>query len=60
MQPETPAASNVSDDIVVARVYDLARLGETTSREFQLLDHVIQKRLQQTYGGEFSRNAFAA
>lgn len=60
MQSETPAASNVSDDIVVARVYDLVRLGETTSREFQLLDHVIQKRLQQTYGGEFSRNAFAA
>lgn len=59
MQLDTPAA-NVSDDTVVERLYDLARQGETATREFQLLDYVIQKRLQQTYGGEFTRTAYAA
>ena len=59
MQLDTPAA-NVSDDIVVERLYDLSRQGDTATREFQLLDYVIQKRLQQTYGGEFTRTAFAA
>lgn len=59
MQSDLPA-SNVSDDVVVARLYDLARQGDTTNREFQLLDFVIQKRLQQTYGGEITRAAYAA
>lgn len=59
MQLDTPAA-NVSDDIVVERLYDLSRQGDTATREFQLLDYVIQKRLQQTYGGEFTRTAYAA
>jgi hypothetical protein len=53
-------AVNVSDDTVVARLYDLSRQGDTTTREYQLLDYVIQKRLQQTYGGEFTRTAYAA
>jgi hypothetical protein len=55
-----PPAVNVSDDTVVERLYDLARQGDTATREFQLLDYVIQKRLQQTYGGEFTRTAYAA
>jgi hypothetical protein len=59
MQPDAPAA-NVSDDTVVERLYDLARQGDTATREFQLLDYVIQKRLQQTYGGEITRTAYAA
>lgn len=59
MQLDTPAA-NVSDDTVVERLYDLARQGETATREFQLLDYVIQKRLMQTYGGEIIRTAYAA
>jgi hypothetical protein len=59
MQLDPPAA-NVSDDTVVERLYDLARQGDTATREFQLLDYVIQKRLQQTYGGEFTRTAYAA
>ncbi len=59
MQLDTPAA-NVSDDTVVERLYDLARQGETATREFQLLDYVIQKRLQQTYGSEIIRTAYAA
>lgn len=53
MQTETPAA-NVSDDLVVARLYDLARQGDTATREYQLLDHVILKRLLQTYGCDVS------
>lgn len=59
MQLDAPA-NNVSDDVVVARLYDLAREGDTTNREYQLLDYVIQKRLQQTYGGEITRAAYAA
>jgi hypothetical protein len=59
MQAEIPAV-NVSDDVVVARLYDLARQGDTATREYQLLDYVIQKRLQQTYGGEYTRAAYAA
>ena len=59
MQLDTPA-SNVSDDVVVARLYDLAREGDPTNREYQLLDYVIQKRLQQTYGGDITRAAYAA
>ncbi|MBN8213191.1 MAG: hypothetical protein J0M09_09745 [Xanthomonadales bacterium] len=59
MQLDAPAA-NVSDDTVVERLYDLARQGDTATREFQLLDYVIQKRLQQTYGGEITRTAYAA
>jgi hypothetical protein len=59
MQLDTPAA-NVSDDTVVKRLYDLSRQGDTATREFELLDYVIQKRLQQTYGGEFTRTAYAA
>ena len=59
MQLDSPAA-NVSDDTVVERLFDLARQGDTTTREYQLLDYVIQKRLQQTYGSEFSRSAYAA
>jgi hypothetical protein len=59
MQAEIPAV-NVSDDVVVARLYDLARQGDTATREYQLLDYVVQKRLQQTYGGEYTRTAYAA
>lgn len=59
MQLDTPAA-NVSDDTIVERLYDLTRQGETATREFQLLDYVIQKRLMQTYGGEITRTAYAA
>ncbi len=59
MQNEPPAL-NVSDEVVVARVFDLSRLGDTETREFQLLDYVIQKRLSQTYGGDFTRAAYAA
>ena len=59
MQLDAPAA-NVSDDTIVERLYDLARQGDTATREFQLLDYVIQKRLQQTYGGEITRTAYAA
>ena len=59
MQLDAPAA-NVSDETVVERLYDLARQGDTATREFQLLDYVIQKRLQQTYGGEITRTAYAA
>lgn len=59
MQLDAPS-NNVSDDVVVARLYDLAREGDTTNREYQLLDYVIQKRLQQTYGGEITRAAYAA
>jgi len=58
MQNDMPAA-NVSDDAVIARLFDLARQGDTATREYQLLDFVIQKRLQQTYGGEFLRNLAA-
>ena len=53
-------SAQVSDDSVIARVYDLSRQGDTATREFQLLDFVIQKRLQQTYGGEFTHSAYAA
>ena len=67
MFAETPAvtanatgSTNVSDDTVVARLYDLSRQGDTATREFQLLDFVIQKRLQQTYGGELTHSAYAA
>lgn len=49
MQSETPATT-VSDDLIVARLYDLARRGDTATREYQLLDHVIVNRLLQTYG----------
>lgn len=49
MQTENPAPG-VSDDLIVARLYDLARQGDTSTREYQLLDHVIVKRLLQTYG----------
>ncbi len=59
MQLDAPA-NNVSDDVVVARLYDLARQGDTANREYQLLDYVVQKRLQQTYGGEITRAAYAA
>jgi hypothetical protein len=59
MQIEPPAAI-VSDDHIVARLYDLARQGDTATREYQLLDHVIQKRLLQTYGCDGSRSACAA
>jgi hypothetical protein len=59
MQSDAPASS-VSDDVVVARLYDLARQGDTANREFELLDYVVQKRLQQTYGGEITRAAYAA
>lgn len=59
MQIEPPAA-NVSDDHIVARLYDLARQGDTATREYQLLDHVILKRLLQTYGCDGSRSACAA
>ena len=59
MDAETPAA-NVADDTVVARLFDLARQGDTATREYQLLDYVIQKRLLQTYGGEFATAAYAA
>ncbi len=55
-----PPGNNVSDDVVVARLYDLARQGDTTNREYQLLDYVVQKRLEQTYGGEITRAAYAA
>jgi hypothetical protein len=60
MQTDQPVASNVSDDLVVARLFDLARQGETSTREFQLLDYVIQKRLVQTYGGDLVHSAHAA
>ena len=60
MQTDQPIASNVSDDLVVARLFDLARQGETSSREFQLLDYVVQKRLGQTYGGDFVQATHAA
>jgi hypothetical protein len=60
MQPDPNAApattASVTDDAVVARLFDLARQGDTATREFQLLDFVIQKRLLQTYGGEVSRS----
>lgn len=59
MQFDAPA-NNVSNDVVVARLYDLAREGDTTNREYQLLDYVVQKRLEQTYGGEITRAAYAA
>jgi hypothetical protein len=59
MQADIPA-TNVSDDAVVARLFDLARQGDTATREYQLLDYVIQKRLQQTYGGDYTRTAYAA
>jgi hypothetical protein len=59
MQLDTPS-TNASDDTVVERLFVLARQGETTTSEFQLLDYVVQKRLQQTYGGEFTRTAYAA
>jgi hypothetical protein len=59
MQVDIPA-TNVSDDAVVARLFDLARQGDTATREYQLLDYVIQKRLQQTYGGDYTRTAYAA
>lgn len=59
MQPDPDAApataANVTDDAVVSRLFDLARQGDTATREFQLLDFVIQKRLLQTYGSERSR-----
>ncbi len=54
--PTAAAAANVADDAVVSRLFDLARQGDTATREFQLLDFVIQKRLLQTYGGEVGRN----
>jgi hypothetical protein len=54
--PVAAAAANVTDDAVVARLFDLARQGDTGTREFQLLDFVIQKRLLQTYGGEVGRS----
>lgn len=60
MQTDQPIASNVPNDLVVARLFDLARQGETETREFQLLDYVIQKRLVQTYGGELIQAAHAA
>ncbi len=61
MQAQTNAAAPVTDDVVIARVFDLSRQGETASREYELLDYVIQKRLLQTYGGEVGRGtAYAA
>ena len=60
MHFDDPSAANVSDDTIVARVYDLSRQGDTATREFQLLDHVIQKRMQQTYGGEISYSAYVS
>ncbi len=60
MQLDTPAAANVSDDTIVARLYDLSRQGDTTTRELQLLDLVIQKRLKLTYCFDFTYSAYAA
>ena len=45
----TPA---VTDDTVVYRLFDLARNGDTESREFIQLGDLISNRLEQTYGGE--------
>ncbi|TXH67171.1 MAG: hypothetical protein E6Q88_10910 [Lysobacteraceae bacterium] len=60
MASEVPTA-NIADIEVVTRMYELSRNGDTTTREFQLLDFVILRRLQQTYGGEIQRStAFAA
>ncbi len=49
----TPTVTD--DNAVVCRLYDLARSGETDTREFSQLDHVMLDRLQQTYGGEIQR-----
>jgi hypothetical protein len=43
------------DNVVVGRLYDLARSGETESHEFLQLDHVMFDRLQATYGSEIQR-----
>ncbi|TXI48659.1 MAG: hypothetical protein E6Q50_10245 [Lysobacter sp.] len=40
------------DDTVVYRLFDLARNGDTDSREFIQLGHLVSDRLEKTYGSE--------
>lgn len=57
---QVQTVTEASDDAVVARLYVLSRQGDTASREFQLLDYVVQQRLVQAYGGAFTRAGYAA
>jgi hypothetical protein len=54
MEP-TIVSSSVKDDAAITRLYDLARSGDTQSREFALLDRFILLGLLATYGGEIQR-----
>lgn len=40
------------DDTVVYRLFDLARNGDTESREFIQLGDLVSDRLEKTYGSE--------
>lgn len=57
---DTPPQPVVTEEQAVARLFDLAREGDTQTREYQLLDYVIHKRLLQTYGGDIPREPRAA
>ncbi|MBP6749845.1 MAG: hypothetical protein KA144_09410 [Xanthomonadaceae bacterium] len=46
----SPAVTD--DDTVVYRLFDLARNGDTESREFIQLGHLVSDRLEKTYGSE--------
>jgi hypothetical protein len=45
-----PVVDGISDDLAVARLFELSRSGETENREFWELDSVVQERLLQAYG----------
>ena len=60
MHTDTTPQPVVTEEQAVARLFDLAREGDTQTREYQLLDYVIHKRLLQTYGGDIPREPRAA
>ncbi|MEP6633664.1 MAG: hypothetical protein ABJA62_05585 [Luteimonas sp.] len=45
-----PNADGLSDDLAVARLFELSRNGDTENREFWELDSMVQERLLQAYG----------
>ncbi len=60
MHSDNPPQPVVTEAQAVSRLFDLAREGDTQTREYQLLDYVIHKRLLQTYGGDIPREPRAA
>lgn len=47
---QPPAADNISDNVAITRLFDLALNGDTENREFWELDSLVLERLLQAYG----------